>query len=127
MEHERLGSLWSLSIGSEVLCARSSHSGQEIAVGTTTQCLALDCQTGSRIFSTGESSGRITSVAFTGEGRLLVGGLSKLQLWDIHSSAVLSTLNLRPDVKDGDLGQESVFLAPRPDGKLFGVASELGR
>lgn len=127
MEHERLGSLWSLSIGSEVLCARSSHSGQEIAVGTTTQCLALDCQTGSRIFSTGESSGRITSVAFTGEGRLLVGGLSKLQLWDIHSSAVLQTLNLRPDVKDGDLGQESVFLAPRPDGKLFGVASELGR
>ena len=127
MEHERLGSLWSLIIGSEVLCARSSHSGQEIAVGTTTQCLALDCQTGSRIFSTGETSGRITSVAFTGEGRLLVGGLSKLQLWDIQSCALLATLKLRPDVEDADLGQESVFLASRPDGKLFGVASELGR
>lgn len=127
MEHERLGSLWSLSIGSEVLCARSSHSGQEIAVGTTTQCLALDCQTGSRIFSTGETSGRTTSVAFTDEGRLLVGGLGKLQLWDMQSTAVLATLNLRPDVGDADLGQESVFLAPRPDGKLFGVASELGR
>ena len=127
MENERLGSLWSLTIGSEVLCAKSSHNGQEIAVGTTTECLVLDCQTGSRIFSTGETSGRITSVAFTDEGCLLVGGFSKLQLWDMQATAVLATLNLRSDVGDADLGRESVFLAPRPDGKLFGVVSELGR
>ena len=127
MENERLNSLWSLIAGSEVLCVRSSASGKEIAVGTNTSCLALDSHTGKQIFTTGESSGRVTSVAFTSEGRLLVGGQGRLQLWDVQSSMVLASLNLRIDVEEADLGLESVYIAPRSDGQLFGVASELGR
>lgn len=127
MNHERLNSLWSFTAGSEVLCVGNSPSGKEIAVGTTTSCFTLDTQTGNRVFSTGECSGRVTSVAFAKEGQLLVGGQGKLQLWDVQSSKVLATLSLRNDVEEADLIQESVFLAPRPDGQLFGVASELGR
>lgn len=127
MENERLSSLWSLIAGSEVLCVQTSPSGQEIAVGTDTTCLVLDTQSGNRTLSVGETSGRVTSIAFAGEGRLLVGGQGRLQLWDVQNSTVLATLHLRSNVEEADLFQEGVFIAPRADGQLFGVASELSR
>lgn len=127
MENERLNSLWSLIAGSEVLCVRSSQSGNEIAVGTITSCLVLDTERGSKILDSGETQGRITSVAFTEEGNLLVGGQGRLQLWDVQSSTCLKTLQLREDTGETESEPESVFLAQRPDGQLFGVASELGR
>ena len=127
MDHERLISLWSFIAGSEVLCVGNSPSGKEIAVATNTSCFTLDTQSGNRLFSTGETSARVTSVAFASEGRLLVGGQGKLQLWDVQNSTVLATLHLRHDIEEADLSQESVFLAPRPGGKIFAVASELGR
>lgn len=127
MEGERLNSLWSLIAGNEVLCATTSPSGREIAVGTDTACLVLDAHTGSRTFSTGETSGRVTAAAFAGEGRLLVGGQGKLQLWDVQSNTVLAGLQLHDGAADDNRAQERVCIATRDDRQLFGVASELGR
>jgi len=125
MNNQSLTSLWSLSSGNDVLCVSSSGSGDQIAVGTDTTCLALDARAGSRDFSSETShKGRVTAVALVSDGRLLVGGQGVLRLWDIQGSTVLASLSLSDGSEEtGD----TVLLASQPDGELFGVASENGR
>jgi len=122
MDSESLTSLWSLASNCTVFCINSSESGDQIAVGTDTTCLALDARAGTREFSSDTlHEGKVTAVVFVGEGRLLVGGKGVLRLWDTRDATVLASLVLREDAQEGE---EKVFIAAQPDGALFAVATE---